>query len=291
MAAEPAFTSGTSNRVAWSAVAGAAAYSCQRDTTTAFAAPTSSGWITATQWTASGLANGATYYYRARSRNAAMIASAWSNVVFSRQDATSPTAPGRPTDAGAFTSSTSVRFNWTAAGDAISGVASYDLQVGTTPGGADVLNANVGNVFTRTVTGANGQTLYARVRARDNVGNVGLWSLASDGITIDTTKPQMTGATARDWGSVDITFSEPVVGADVASNYTCAGGLQILQASQLSAAQYRLYTSAQSLGTQYTVQAGGTLRDRAGNALDPVAASRKFTGGAKTGVQSWRLYR
>jgi len=290
MAAEPAFTRGTSNSVTWSAVAGAAAYTCQRDTTVAFAAPTSSGWIAATQWTAGGLVSGTTYYYQAKSRNAALVESAWSNVVHSRQDAAPPTAPGRPTDAGAFTSSTSVRFNWTAAGDTISGVASYDLQVGTTPGGTNVFNANGGNVLTRTVTGANGQPFYGRVRARDAVGNIGPWSLNSNGITIDTTKPRLTAATAGDNVSVDITFSEPVVQANITSNYTCTGGLQILQASQSSAAQYRLYTSAQSPGTQYTVQAGGSLRDRAGNALDPAAASRKFTGGAKTGALRWQLY-
>jgi len=68
-------------------------------------------------------------------------------------DTVAPTAPGTPTDAGAFSTSPTVTFNWTASTDANGGISHYLLSVGTTPGGTDILNAsNVGNVLTATAT-------------------------------------------------------------------------------------------------------------------------------------------
>jgi len=190
---EPPFTSGTTNRLTWNSVPGTDAYCVEYDDDPLFVSPLSSGWITGTEWTAMGLADGVTYYYRLQCRNRSMTKSGWSDRVSSRQDASGPTAPGTASDIGAYTSSTSVRFNWTAAADSVSGVASYDLQVGTAPGGNNIFDGNVGNVLTKTATGSHGQTLYARVRARDAVGNIGNWSASSDGILIDTVAPTPPG--------------------------------------------------------------------------------------------------
>jgi hypothetical protein len=237
-------------------------------------------------------ANGQTLYARVRAHDAVGNVGAWSGdsdgILI---DVAPPTAPGRPTHPGAFTSATSVRFNWTAATDGGSGVASYDLQVGTSPGGCDVLNGNVGNVLTRTVTGSDGQTLYARVRARDRVGNIGPWSGNSDGIAVDTVAPCLTAVTPLDCGQLQVTFSEPVVNADRPSNYVCTSGLGIVSVVPFGGAQYRLYTTDQVTGTSYTLSVGGSIRDRAGNALDPAGCSLAFTGGVKTGARGWRLYR
>jgi hypothetical protein len=209
-------------------------------------------------------------------------------------DMVAPTAPGTPTDAGAFTSSTSVRFNWTAAADpgtAPSGVASYDLQVGTGPGLSNVFNGNVGNVLTRQVSGSHGQQLHARVRAHDRAGNVGPWSSNSDGITIDTARPRLASLTVLNQGILQVTFNEPVFNADKAVNYTCTRGLAVVGVTPVSETQYRFYTASQTPGTSYTLTVGGGVKDRAGNSMDPAYRSRAFTGGAKTEAGPWHLYR
>ena len=292
MIAEPAWTAGTANAVFWMPAAKATTYTVQCDEAADFATPRATAVVSSPtlSHTFTALADGQTFWYRVRAENGAGF-SAWSSATSSTQDATPPTPPGPPSDAGAFTSSTSVRFNWTAATDAGSGVASYDLQVGTAPGQSNVYQGNVGAVLTRTVTAPPGQTVYARVRARDRVANIGAWSPSSDGIVVDATRPRLDAAAARDYRAVEVTFSEAVAGADVAANYTFTGGLRATQASRLSDVQYRLYTTDQSKGTSYTVTVGNAVRDRAGNPMDPSHRSRSFTGLGKTAARRWGLYR
>jgi hypothetical protein len=238
--------------------------------------------------------NGRRLYVRVRARDRAGNIGLWSgNSDGILIDVITPGTPGGPTDAGAYTSVTAVRFDWTAAADGgstPSGVASYDLQVGATPGGSDVFNRNVGNVLARTVTGANGQTLFARVRALDGAGNAGQWSNDSDGITVDTVRPRLQNVVARNYMTLDVTFSESVRNHDVLSNYTCVGGLRLLSATRLTSQQSRLITTAQTPGTSYTLRVGGGVTDLAGNAMDATYRSRSFLGGL-TESHSWELYR
>jgi hypothetical protein len=194
---EPAFTPGTSNQISWGVLADADEYFLQWSTNSRFAPVAgNSGWVAAVAHRADALADGQTYYYRAKWHDRNRDESGWSAATSSTQDATPPGVPGTPTDPGVYISATSVRFNWTTAADSVSGVASYELQVGTRAGGSDVFNGNVGNVLTRDVTGGNGQRLYARVRARDGAGNIGAWSSNSNGILIDTAAPGAPGAPA-----------------------------------------------------------------------------------------------
>ncbi|MBI4570222.1 MAG: fibronectin type III domain-containing protein, partial [Planctomycetes bacterium] len=163
---------------------------------------------------------GQTVYAKVYAVNGAGTPGAWSgNSNGILIDTTAPGAPGTPTDAGVWAGSASVPFNWTAATDAESGIASYYCQVGTTPGGADLFDANVGNVLTKTVTGTDGQTLYARVYAVNGAGTASAWSGNSDGITIDTTGPSAPG-TPADAGaystSLTVTFTW-TAGADAQS--------------------------------------------------------------------------
>ena len=85
-------------------------------------------------------------------------------------DVTPPPAAGQPGAPKAYAIGTSATFNWTAASDPEGGISGYRLIVGTTPGGSDVFNGAVGNVTSRSVTGATGQTLYARVVSINNAG-------------------------------------------------------------------------------------------------------------------------
>jgi len=397
MTPEPPYTSGTTNTIFWSAVAGADEYYLQWSKGSSFTPEAgNSGWTSATTYLVTGLLDGQLYYYRVKSRNVAHAESTrWSNVVSSRQDASAPTAPGTPKDVGAYTSSTQVRFTWTAASDpgpTPSDIATYHLSVGTYPGGRNVFDGYVGNVLSRTVTGSNGQRLFAQVCARDRAGNelswspssdgilidttnpnkpgvprdagaftsstavtfrwtaatdpgttpsgiascelevtsgsvvvfrgnvgntltktvagkdgqtlrarVGAydragrtsgWSDWSDGITVDTSRPRLTNAVARDYLTLDLTFSEQVTTAALlCSNYSCTNGLRVTGAMQVNATQYRLYTSEQTSGRSYRLTVSSAVKDCAGNSIDLNYCSLSFTGGVRTAVRSWELYR
>ena len=111
-------------------------------------------------------------------------------------DATPPSAPGTPTDAGAYTGSTSLVFNWSAASDATAGVARYVCQIGTSPGASNTFSGYLNNVLTKTATGSYGGNYFCRVHAVDAAGNHGDWSASSDGIAV-VTNPGISIATAK----------------------------------------------------------------------------------------------
>ncbi len=90
MSAEPTYTQDTSNLVYWTGAA--VEYYAECDTNNNFTSIHSfSGWITDTSYTFTPLSDGIKYYYRVKIRNAALVESGWSNIVFSTQDTTSPT--------------------------------------------------------------------------------------------------------------------------------------------------------------------------------------------------------
>ncbi|MCX8038488.1 MAG: S8 family serine peptidase [Candidatus Sumerlaeia bacterium] len=236
-------------------------------------------------------AHGETLYGRVRARDVAGNIGAWVASDGILIDTVAPPQPAAPRDRGTATSSTSVRFDWNAVTDAHSGVGSYDLQVGTAPNTSNVFNANVGNVLTRTVTGAGGQVLYARVRARDRAGNTGAWSASSDGILVDTAKPRLLEVLPADNWKLTVRFNETVTGGNVAGNYAITRGVQVLQAVQLSGSQYRLHTTAQQPATSYTVTVRTAVKDPAGNPMDTAYAAKAYVSTARTGARSWELYR
>lgn len=114
-------------------------------------------------------------------------------------DTTPPTAPGTPTDEGAFTPNTAVTFTWTGSTDVTSGLAGYNCRIGTTPGGSDVFDGSVGLDTTKTITGTNGVTYYCRVQAVDNAGNT-KWSSDSDGIMVSADPPAESASEAKSLG-------------------------------------------------------------------------------------------
>ena len=88
MDAEPESTSGDSNAVSWSAVAGPLQYQVEVAEATNSAALQQSGWISVTNHTFSGLAANATYYYRACAsvtHSSSIYAGPWSDWVWSTQ--------------------------------------------------------------------------------------------------------------------------------------------------------------------------------------------------------------
>ena len=88
---EPPYTAGLTNPISWAPVTGAAAYWLEWSTNSLFLPLTgNSGWIGPTNFTATNLTHGQSYYYRAKARNLAQVPGPWSNVVSSIQDASVP---------------------------------------------------------------------------------------------------------------------------------------------------------------------------------------------------------
>ncbi len=104
-----------------------------------------------------------------------------------------PSIPGVPQDEGTFSNKAALLFNWSSSNDAETGIAGYNIQVGTSPGGNDIADTLVENQLSYTAIGSHNQMVYARVRARNGVGLLSHWSASSDGILIDLTPPILQG--------------------------------------------------------------------------------------------------
>jgi len=138
-------------------------------------------------------------------------------------DPTPPTAV-LVSDAGAFTASNNTLVaTWTASSDPDSGIARYEVSVGTTSGGTNILNwTNVGLAQTYTATGlslVHNTMYYINVRVYNGGGTYTISS--SDGIIVDTVAPilpvpTMIAEPAYTSGTVNIvscnTVSDPVSG-------------------------------------------------------------------------------
>lgn len=106
-------------------------------------------------------------------------------------DTQAPDAPSTPTDAGLYwTETTSMTFSWIAPNDpGDSGIAEYDYEIATDAGFISVVTSDSLTTTSVDFIGVEGSTYYCHVRARDNVGNTGSYSPASDGVTVDMTPP------------------------------------------------------------------------------------------------------
>lgn len=172
----------------------------------------SAGW-------ALGQTNGTATVY-AKFRNAGLVESSCVNDTITHDDV-NPSVVTTLDDGTTSASTTdSPTITYTAATDATSGVASYELAIGTSSGGTQTLNwTNIGNVVSYQRTGLTltpGTTYYASIRAVDNAGNTGAavngdgWSVSSGITTI--------------YRSVGVSGAVPIVAVS-ATDMTIAGGI------------------------------------------------------------------
>lgn len=123
--AEPAFTGGLANKISWNPLGGGFDYEIQCSTAPDFAVNVSSGYITASDYTFTGLVDATSYYYRGRARGNSVVGS-WSPVVHSTQDASPPSLSFSPAN-GAVTTAASLTLQGSAT-DATSGIATLTID-------------------------------------------------------------------------------------------------------------------------------------------------------------------
>ena len=99
------------------------------------------------------------------------------DIYMGEEDVTPPNVPGTPyRPASCQQQSTSIVFNWPPVTDTCSGLAGYWVQVGTSPGTANIADCWIGNTASYEFTGVSGTTYYCRVYAKDFAGNQSAWS-------------------------------------------------------------------------------------------------------------------
>jgi hypothetical protein len=172
----------TSPTLSWGSVPTASGYDLQVSTNSGFTSiVVNQTGISATSHALSGLASGATYYWRVRATNLVGSSSYSAARSFVTQVQT-PAAPtlSNPAD-GASGISTSTTLSW----QSVSGAASYDVQVSTASTFSTLfLNATGVTTTSRALSGlANGTTYYWRVRGV-NAGGAGSFSAVRSFTTV-----------------------------------------------------------------------------------------------------------
>jgi len=129
------------------------------------------------------------YYWRVRNRDNGGVWGPYCAGRVIKIDTGAPFAAA-PSDEGVWCTSPTVNWTWTASVDTVSGIAGYYISIGTSAGGADVVLDQWTVLANYSyVSGTNGTTYYAKVKAADNATNVGAYGGNSNGITVDVTVP------------------------------------------------------------------------------------------------------
>jgi hypothetical protein len=172
--------------------------------------------------------------------------STWTNAPFEAQylklyDITSPAAPAAPSTPKPYSIGTNAVFNWPALVDPDGGISAYHVEVGTFPGGSNVLNLTVAGTSV-SATNTYGQTLYARVSAINNAGIEGAFSPNSAGTILldpngDYDHDGMSNA------AEDIAGTNPLDANSVLRILSLAGGDQLTWSS-ISGKTYRVLATS-----------------------------------------------
>ncbi len=141
-----------------------------------------------------------------------------------------------------------VTFTWSAIADPDGGVASFQIQIGTTPGGSDLLDAETPQ-SSHSITVAYGTTLYARVQQINNAGIRGPFSTVSAGVL--ALDPVLDAdADGQSNAAEHIAGTHPLSAASVfkATAAVVAGNDVLVSATTVPGRSYQLETST-SLAT------------------------------------------
>ena len=149
-----------------------------------------SATVTTTEYAFTGITEG-NYYWRVRAEDFTGNLGDWSETASVFVDLTAPTAPrGLTSTSGDY----SVTLSWSAASDSGSGVALYEYRIATDSGFASItVSGESSSISDVTVNDLVYGTYYWQVRAIDNSGNVGQWSLYKTFSIADTIAPTAPG--------------------------------------------------------------------------------------------------
>lgn len=137
-----------------------------------------------------------------------------------------------------------VTFTWSGASDPEGGVSGFRIQIGTTPGGSDLLDAQT-VATTQSLTVAYGTTVYARVRQANNAGINGPYSSASVAVvaldpTVDSDGDGQSNAAEQTAATNPLSSSSVLV----ATGMTISGNSVAVSVATVSGKSYQLETSA-----------------------------------------------
>lgn len=261
---------------AWS---GVASYLLEVSTAPDFSAvvySTDTGPSTTLAYDASGRADGESVFARVRAvdvlGNVGPLSPPSSGVLVDRSP---PSVPGTPADGGDSQFERTVHFSWAPSADAVSGLASYAIEIATSPGGTPIHTASTAvPSYDFAFAGALPATLHARVQALDAAGNASAFSADSDGITVRDDVPGVPGTPTADAGAfvagdlVAFTWTAPAAGAPV-SDYlvdvgTSAGASDVVLAAVVPAATLSFVLDASLRPNGETYYARVTARNPAG---------------------------
>ena len=227
--------------------------------------------VTGTSFSISTGVEGFSYYCQVQAVDHAGNHASWSSSSDGiTVDLTAPTAP-TPNDGGSWTDLSHINFTWPPVSDAVSGLASYELKVGTSPGIDNILAVSATGHEWYNLTGVTeGVTYYAQLRAVDTAGNVGQWSTPTDGITVDLTAPgtvsvedegQWSDASWTTWSWTDAAEAVSGVERYLVDVGTSVGNANVIAGVGVSTTEYSL--SGLSDGKTYYCRV--RARDSAGN--------------------------
>jgi len=177
----------------WESSSGAETYRVQIGTTSDFSSlVTDNSGLSSTQYGASELSDGTTYYWRVNASNSAGSSNWSASREFSTESSSSATAPSEPTlnspDDGATGISTSPSLDWNSSTDA----ETYRLQLSTTADFSSVITDSSGLTSTQyTESGlSNSTTYYWRVLASNSAGSSN-WSSSRNFVTVESQSDEL----------------------------------------------------------------------------------------------------
>lgn len=165
------------------------------------------------------LVNGTTYFASVRALDAAGNVSSAINSDGWIVDTNAPTLATNFIDGIMnFSNASSTELSWTASSDSGSGISGYQLALGTTSGGNDLLDwTNIGNVTSailNSLTLNGNQRIYPSIRTKDAAENVtssvlgdGWWNLRINKKAIDTTTPEARSLTQQAFFGYSVAIS------------------------------------------------------------------------------------
>ena len=177
-------------------------------------------------------------------------------------DTEAPTAgtvsDGSGTDVTYSGSNTSVTANWTGFSDALSGIAGYEIAIGTTSGATNVLNwTSAGNVTTYTksdISLTHATRYYVSTRAQDAAGNYSSAATAN-GVIIDVVDPSsMVSIDSTSYNASEWDAATAITGTAADTN----SGLSLVETSILRSTDSYYWTGSDWSATEQWLSLTGT---------------------------------